>query len=239
MQSLCQTPPIIGAVRLFYIFADKIYKISDNSYLRMSQNIDKIVYINLDVREDRRIEIEEVLKTYELTNIERFPAIYRASPMGIAGCGYSHLAVLKLAKERKYKNVLILEDDFIFTIPKEELELKLQRLFETNTQFDVFMLSYNLISSEKLADSNEYIRILSAETASAYIISEHYYDVLISLYETHIPLLEQTGYHWIYANDQIWKGLQSNDRWLGFTSAIGKQRPSFSDNSQCFRDTGF
>jgi len=212
----------------------------------MSENIDKIIYINLDSREDRRSEIESVLLSYDLFNFERFPAIYRDPPMGIAGCGYSHLAVLKLAKERKYKRVLILEDDFIFTIPKEDFEPKLQRLFENtdpNTLFDVFMLSYNLISSEPIGNigdnCHEYIRILSAETASAYIVSEHYYDTLISLYETNIPLLEQTGYHWVYANDQIWKSLQQKDRWLGFTNPIGKQRPSFSDNSQCFRDTGF
>ena len=214
----------------------------------MSQTIDKIIYINLDSRQDRRTEIESVLQDYSLTNAERFPAIYRDPPMGIAGCGYSHLAVLKLAKERKYKHVLILEDDFIFTISKERVEEKLQRLFETcgnysegniNPLFDVFMLSYNVIRCEPVANSNEYIRLLSAETASAYIVAEHYYDTLIHLYETNIPLLEQTGQHWIYANDQIWKRLQCKDRWLGFTNAIGKQRPSFSDNSQCFRDTGF
>lgn len=214
----------------------------------MSQNIDKIIYINLDFRKDRCLEIENVLQDYCLTNIERFSAIHRAPPMGIAGCGYSHLAVLQLAKERKYRHILILEDDFIFTIPKEILENKLQRLFEIcgnysdgniNPLFDVFMLSYNVIHSEPLLGQDEYIRLLSAETASAYIVAEHYYDTLIQLYETNIPLLEQTGQHWIYANDQIWKRLQCKDRWLGFNTPIGKQRPSFSDNSQCFRDTGF
>jgi GR25 family glycosyltransferase involved in LPS biosynthesis len=206
----------------------------------MSNQIDRIIYINLDSREDRRSEIESVLHNYSLTDrSERFSAIYRAPPMGIAGCGYSHLAVLKLAKERKYKRVCILEDDFIFTVPREGLEQKLQTLFDSEMMFDVFMLSYNLIQWRSIPEQADYIRILSAETASGYIVSEHYYDTLIQLYETNIPLLEQTGAHWIYANDQIWKELQSRDKWLGFAMPVGKQRPSFSDNSQCFRDTGF
>ena len=204
----------------------------------MSNQIDKIIYINLDSREDRRAEIEEVLQDYCLTNVERFPAIYRAPPMGIVGCGYSHLAVLKLAKERKYKRVLILEDDFVFTISRQRLEKKLQRLFDSEIAFDVFMLSYNLTSFEYAFDDDDYIRIFSATTASAYIVSEHYYDTLIHLYETNIPILEQTGYHWIYANDQIWKELQSRDQWLGLDIPLGKQRASYSDNSQCFRDEG-
>jgi GR25 family glycosyltransferase involved in LPS biosynthesis len=207
----------------------------------MSNQIDRIIYINLDSREDRRSEIESVLHNYSLTDrSERFSAIYRAPPMGIAGCGYSHLAVLKLAKERKYKRVFILEDDFVFTVSGKVLEQKLQTLFDSKeTTFDVFMLSYNLIQWRSIPDQADYIRILSAETASGYIVSEHYYDTLIQLYETNIPLLEQTGSHWIYANDQIWKELQKRDTWLGFALPIGKQRASFSDNSQCFRDTGF
>ena len=66
---------------------------------------------------------------------ERFEAV-KASPGGI-GCGYSHLAVLKIAKERGYKNVLILEDDFTFLITKEQLELELNRFFTEVKGFDV------------------------------------------------------------------------------------------------------
>ena len=206
----------------------------------MSNQIDRIIYINLDSREDRRSEIEGVLNDYSVSDrSERFSAIYRAPPMGIAGCGYSHLAVLKLAKERKYKRVFIVEDDFVFTVSREVLEQKLQKLFDSEIPFDVFMLSYNLIQYRSIPEQSEYIRILCAETASGYIVSEHYYDTLIQLYETNIPLLEQTGAHWIYANDQIWKELQGRDKWFGFAMPVGKQRPSFSDNSQCFRDTGF
>ena len=57
----------------------------------MSENIDKIIYINLNKRIDRRAEIEQELNAFNLP-FERFEAI--ATPgFGILGCGQSHLAV--------------------------------------------------------------------------------------------------------------------------------------------------
>lgn len=93
----------------------------------MSENIDKIIYINLDKRIDKLEEINNELKNYNLYDkAERFSAVYHSS--GTVGCGKSHLSVLKMAKERKYKNILILEDDFYFVVSKDELECNL-RLF--------------------------------------------------------------------------------------------------------------
>ena len=63
----------------------------------MSNNIDKIIYINLDKRQDRKTEIENELISKELLNFERFLAI-ETPGFGILGCSQSHLEVLKLAK---------------------------------------------------------------------------------------------------------------------------------------------
>ncbi len=54
-------------------------------------------------------------------DIEFFPAIHHIN--GHTGCLLSHLAVIRLAKERKYLNVLILEDDALFIRPPGELPL--------------------------------------------------------------------------------------------------------------------
>ena len=94
----------------------------------MSHNIDKIIYINLEHRLDRFIEINAELSNMGL-EAERFNAISHSK--GIVGCGYSHLEVLKLAKSRGYKNILILEDDFVFLVTKNELEKELSRFFDT------------------------------------------------------------------------------------------------------------
>ena len=81
------------------------------------EQISGAFYINLDRRLDRRKEIEA-----ELGNLgvpyERFPAI-KTIP-GCIGCALSHLAVLKEARSRGYKNVLIFEDDFMPLVSKEE-----------------------------------------------------------------------------------------------------------------------
>ena len=86
----------------------------------MSHFIEHIFYINLEHRTDRRAEIESELDAYGL-KYERFNAFY-TPPDGFIGCAQSHLAVLKLARERGYKNILIVEDDFKFVVSKEEFE---------------------------------------------------------------------------------------------------------------------
>lgn len=208
----------------------------------MSHNINHIFYINLDYREDRREEIEGEIEKYDLTEkTERFAGI-RVMEQGILGCTKSHLAVLKLAKERGYKNVLILEDDFEFVLSKEEFETSLQIFFDSGIEYDVCMLSYLLQKENEIDDIVEECpilnRVIEAQTASGYLVNEKYYDTIIALYEWAWPLLEETKAHWLYANDQCWKSLQKKDRWFYFKNRIGKQRASYSDNSMSFMDYG-
>lgn len=203
----------------------------------MSNYIDKIFYINLEKRQDRKAEIESELSEFDLmSNSERYNAIENS--MGILGCTMSHLNVFKLAKERGYKNVLILEDDFTFIVSKEEFEQNLKLFFDNEIDYDVLMLSYNLIRNEPVDEFPFIGKVIEAQTASSYIVNSRYYDKLINLYEYAIPLLSTTAEHWNYANDQIWKCLQKKDNWYYFTQRIGRQRPSYSDNSECFMDHG-
>ena len=199
----------------------------------MSSNIDKIFYINLNKRIDRREEIEKELTDYDLKDkAERYEAIYTPHS-GIVGCGYSHLNVLKLAKERNYKNVLILEDDFMFIVSKEEFEESLNAFFETTPDYDVCMISYIVQKGEEIPGNTLVGKVIDGQTASGYIVSNHYLDVLIQLYEWAIPLLDQTNEHWNYANDHVWKRLQPNDNWYYMLKRLGKQRDGYSDNKMC------
>jgi glycosyl transferase family 25 len=221
--------------------------LSSNSSSKSSSNfninkyIDKVIYINLEYRIDRKQEIENELNNYNIP-YERFNG-FSTPDFGILGCTKSHLEVLKIAKAKKYKNILILEDDFKFIVSRNEFEKNIELLFETQEHnFDVCMLSYNLIKSDSKSDSkNELsflIKVLEVQTASGYIVNESIYDRLIELYEYALPLLESTRKHWIYANDQIWKTLQPNSNWYCFTQRIGIQRPSYSDNGKSFCDLG-
>ena len=196
----------------------------------MSQNIDKIIYINLEKRKDRKENIENELNKFNLP-FERFNA-FETKGCGIIGCGYSHLGVLKKAKKMNYKNILILEDDFIFLVNKEEFENELTNFFNLNLYYDVVFLSYGLEQSETL-NNGTVNRVLASTSASGYIVHHSYYDKLIKLYEWAIPLLEQTRIHWIYANDQVWKNFQQTDKWFYFIKRIGKQMDGYSDNSEC------
>ena len=201
----------------------------------MSHNIDKIIYINLDHRTDRKAEIEGELEKFNLLDkTERYPAIC-VKEQGILGCTMSHLEVFKLAKARHYKNVLILEDDFQFLISKEEFEQQLTDFFTENIEYDVCMISYNLIQSE-LTAYPFLLKVNEAQTASGYIVNHTMYDRLIQLFEEAIPPLRNTQYHWIYANDQIKKRMQPTSNWYCFKNRFGKQRDGYSDNSQKYEN---
>ena len=201
----------------------------------MTHHIDKIMYINLNRRTDRREQIENELTVMGLMDKSiRFEAIDRPGK-GIVGCTYSHLECLKYARDQKWKNVLILEDDFTFTMSKEAFEKNLSDFFETNLPYDVCMISYLLFQSEP----TEYpflTKVNEAQTASGYIVHEKFYDVLIHLYEYFAPILDETMEHWHYANDQIWKHLQPSNQWYCLTTRCGKQRSGYSDNAQCYFD---
>lgn len=198
----------------------------------ISEYIDKIIYINLENRLERKKEIEEELNKFGLT-YERFNAISTPN-FGTLGCGLSHLSILKMAKDNKWKNILIFEDDFMFLVDREEFEKNINLLFDiyNPVDFDICMLSYNLQKSEPSIKYSFLNKVLEVQTASGYIVNEKMYDKLIELYEWAMPLLESTKQHWVYSNDQIWKKLQPSSKWYSFTTRIGKQRPSYSDNSK-------
>ena len=198
----------------------------------MSNNIDHIFYINLASRLDKRENIECELHNFGLIG-ERFDAIYHKE--GIVGCAKSHLEVLKLAKARGYKNVLILEDDFMFLVSKEDFERELTTFFDSGLTFDVCFLSYNVLQSAEIANSIVN-RAIDTQTASGYIVNAHYLDKLITLYEESNLLLENTRMHWLYANDISWKKYQLTDNWVYFKTRIGKQRPGISDNNGTYAD---
>lgn len=187
--------------------------------------VDGVFYINLDHRTDRKAEIEGELEKMGLVG-ERFPGIPTCP--GIIGCGYSHLGVLKEARERGYSNVLIFEDDFQFLVEKKVFWDYMKDVLTDLPSYDVIMLGYNI---QKMVEYGTSLanKVLEAQTASAYIVHSKFYDALIDLYEEAMPLLESTGQHWIYANDQVWKRLQPKSEWYATSIRIGKQRASIGE----------
>ncbi len=210
-------------------------------------NIEKIVFINLEKRKDRYNEIMQEFKDFEIPEekIERFDAIYTPGH-GLLGCGKSHIGVLELAKSNNWKNVLILEDDFKIVVSKEEFYSSLEYFYKNIDQvypWDVLMFAYNTTSPpnnrvESFHDDLKIGKIKYAQTASAYLVNNHYYDKLIENLKIANIKLEETHKHWHYANDVYWKSLQEKDNWLYFKNRLSIQRPSFSDNGNSFTNYG-
>lgn len=130
---------------------------------------------------------------------------------------------------------MILEDDFTFLVTKEEFEKLITKFFDEHIDYNICMISYNLL--KKTESEYDFLwKSLDVQTASGYIINSNYFDKLIDLYSWAMPLLQQTKAHWLYANDAVWKKYQPNDNWYCFKTRIGKQRPSWSDNSDSFAE---
>lgn len=188
--------------------------------------IHSVFYINLDTRPDRRQEIEGELARMDISG-ERFPG-FKTAP-GIIGCGQSHSGVVKEAKARGYKNVLVLEDDFTFLVSKEEFWDLLAKALSEVPDYDVLMFGYNMNRSEPHSDL--LMKVMEAQAGSGYLVNEKFYDTLIATWDAGTEKLIETGRHWEYACDQIWKTVQPGAAWYAFTTRIGKQRPSYSNTS--------
>lgn len=182
-------------------------------------------FINLTRRPDRRMQFETDMQRMGI-DVERFQAIEHKVPA--IGCLMSHLAVLKLARERNYERVCIFEDDFEFLITKEEYNTTLEAI---PTDFDVVMLGWYIFES---APYNEVFgKVLHATTTSGYIVNRKFYDTLINHLETGVSLFLSNLTVWnvisLYSIDQYWIKLQPTAKWLHTLKRIGKQRAGFSD----------
>lgn len=91
--------------------------------MKIIDYFDRIYVINLPERKDRYRRVIWQLKQVGLWGTQKtriFPAIRPTeaagfTDIGVRGCFLSHLAVLKSAREDRMKNVLIMEDDLIFS----------------------------------------------------------------------------------------------------------------------------
>jgi glycosyl transferase family 25 len=180
-------------------------------------------YINLERRTDRREDIERELSDKGIT-FERFPAIDYPS-QGHIGCSLSHIAVLRLARERNYDSVMIFEDDFEFLVSKEEWEQLVKRI---PTSYDVIMMSYNSYGSENHDETFD--RALNVQTTSGYIVHSRFYETLINRWQEGVnKFIEHPQEPGNYCCDQYWKPLQAVSEWYIYKNRIGRQRVGFSD----------
>jgi GR25 family glycosyltransferase involved in LPS biosynthesis len=196
----------------------------------INDHIDVIYYINLDKRKDRKKNfLEEMNKIgIDSNKIVRIPAIYMPQ-QGDLGCSKSHVKTLETFIESPYKNCIIFEDDFEFTLNKEEVNNIINNFFENNINYDILMLSSNDIVTPENTEHNFLKKTLNSQTASGYIVNKNFAKILLNNFKNSAELLEKNYEDKNYCVDQYWKSLQPDSNWYTFHPKLGKQRQSYSD----------
>lgn len=169
------------------------FKKYDNPF----NKFDKIYYLNLDSREDRKNIIESHLDKFKI-KAERIPGTVISSeevslynkemildeynlelaPARI-GCTLTHLKAIQAAKNAGAKNVLIFEDDaFIFEEHIEAFKEAIREL-EYLPKWDMLFLGANVLSP--IYQLSPHIgKLTGAYCAHAYAVNSHFYDKILS-----------------------------------------------------------
>ena len=194
--------------------------------ITIMDKIEKVIYINLDHRTDRKEQVElELLKVFPIEKIVRFNAIYE--PMkGHLGCSKSHIGALELAIKNNWKNVLIVEDDMIFVKDKFKYGTQILRLL-FNKNPDVIVLGAHTVSYNKNT-----FKLNNCLTTTAYLVFNHYYQTLLSNFKESALMLEKTYQIIPYAIDRYWTNLQEKDNWYIIYPYLCIQNDGYSDTDR-------
>jgi glycosyl transferase family 25 len=153
-------------------------------------NIDKIFIINLDKDIERLNNSYKQLNKYNITNYERYSAIYAAkankyelntytttigkiiASKTMIGCGISHINIWKKIVKEKINTSLIVEDDFILV---DDFLNKFNRIInKAPEKYDILFLTSGQLHNKdlKFRDINEYFykQIFISQTVG-YIIT--------------------------------------------------------------------
>jgi glycosyl transferase family 25 len=181
-------------------------------------NVDKVLYINLLDRTDRRENIENTLgKVFSPNKIMRLNAI-KYSP-GYIGAIKSHIACLEIAIENNW-TVLIVEDDMEWNgIP----EIKSLQKIMLNP-YDVIILGGTFpIYNPKT------FKLYQCNSGTSYIVSRDYCLALKNNFVSALEKLISTHNYKLYALDIYWHKLQKKDNWFIVYPPLCIQKTGYSD----------
>ncbi len=186
----------------------------------MFDYIEKVIYINLEHRKDRREHIEKVLSVFG-ERVQRLDAVYEPR-RGHLGCSKSHAQAMQLAIRSGWKNVLIVEDDAEWN-KFEQGSATLDKL--ASQDFDVIMLGGTAIKYH--ADTN---KLIYCACATGYLANQHYYQTLLDIFNKSISMLEQSYTPRIGgALDSVWGVAQRTDNWYIIVPCLVRQITNYSD----------
>ena len=221
-------------------------------YIEMRETI---FYINLSHRKDRMQHIlhEFARMHIPLRNVIRIDAVLNEK-CGHIGCVQSHIKALEYAIIHRLKRIIIFEDDFKFTMPRDEVHkfFKAVEAVEAldENAFDVIMLTACnvFISDNDMTKKTSFTglkKITTATTASGYIVSNKYLSILLESLKESLAIMENElicfnathnsneKLHNCTAFDQHWSKLQKKDTFLLACPEIGTQYDKYYSDNNC------
>jgi GR25 family glycosyltransferase involved in LPS biosynthesis len=186
------------------------------------------LFINLESRVDRLIQVKTELLQWGIQTPERFNAVKTTN--GAIGCAMSHIKCLELAKERDYPHVFICEDD-IHCVDIPRMRAQVEEFYKANTgdTWDVLILGGNNAPPYRMLNEG-LIQVYNCQTTTGYIVRRHYYDTLIANFREGIKhLMRNPANSREYTIDNYWKHLQQKDRWFMLLPLTVTQRASYSN----------
>ena len=192
---------------------------------------DHVFVINLDRRPDRLQEITNELVNNGICSYEKFSAVDGKTltgqynvPIGHVGCTLSHLGVAQLAKERGYKNYVVLEDDAVFSPSFKEDFVKAFK--HVPKDWDCIFLGGSHVGGFDIV--NDYvIRMKGSYTTHAMIINETFYDKIIGVWK---------GFNTTQEVDVAMASLHKDNNCYSFRNALAHQRAGHSDILEKYDD---
>jgi GR25 family glycosyltransferase involved in LPS biosynthesis len=160
--------------------------------MSLKKYFDQVFCINLDKRKDRWTETVTELKKWDLFNgVNRFIGIdgseltydktkFRVNS-GELGLLKTHIKLLQIAKTKKYKNILILEDDIEFT---EEIKNLEKYMSQVPSDWDILYFggNHNIHEGEKINKINDnVIKCSRTYTTHCIVLRNTIYDKCLNL----------------------------------------------------------
>lgn len=193
-----------------------------------------VIFINLNYRKDRLDHIVSHLKHYEFKNLYRYNA-HNVPKNGHLGCAKSHLGSIEYAQQNQWQQVLILEDDFQFTVDAAQVHIILQKIQDLKYKWQIILLTH-CFGTESKTQFGFLNQIVGGRTSSGYLVHINYYPVLIKLFQSCIDNMTEKhtsiqGFEPM-ALDQQWCKLQEKDTWFVTNPKLGQQNQSLYSSIQ-------
>jgi GR25 family glycosyltransferase involved in LPS biosynthesis len=195
--------------------------------------IDIVYYINLDYRVDRKQEFLEWIDKsgFPETHVERVSAIHTPG-RGHIGCLLSHIRAIETFLKSDKDLCLVFEDDYM-PLDSASYWENFEKLFASRKKFDIVMLSYNVLQSEK-TDVYFLQKVSQSYTSSGYLVTRTFAPKLLANFKDALQnCLREESITGVKSNefclDVHWSKLMVESEWFCFYPRIGTQRPSFSD----------